>query len=140
MADINRDIRAALEGKLANIVGIPPIAYENVNYDPTLGTSYVKSSFQPVSRRPAARGLNPQQLYTGNFIVTVYSPEGNGPGTADAIAETLVEAFEATTDISYTNASAETIIVSIDYAERRQGIHDTPWYFIPVVIRWYIYK
>jgi hypothetical protein len=52
----------------------------------------------------------------------------------------VIDAFAATTDISFTNGDAETIIVSIDYAERQQGMVDSPWYFVPINIGWYIYK
>jgi hypothetical protein len=30
--------------------------------------------------------------------------------------------------------------VSIDYTERAQGLLDTPWYYIPITIGWYIYN
>ena len=135
MASIHSDIRAALESKLANIAGIPPIAFDNVPYDPTTGTSFIKSSYIPVTRVPAVRGLNPSQLYKGFYSVTVYCPEGNGPGVADGIANTVIENFEAATDVSLNNFN-----VSIDYAERQQGFLDTPWYYIPINIGWYIYN
>ncbi|NIR87758.1 hypothetical protein GWO13_09470 [Candidatus Bathyarchaeota archaeon] len=125
---------------MSSISGLPDIAYENVSFDPTTGTSYVKCQYVPTLRRPAVRGLNPQQRYQGIFAVTVYAPEGNGPATADALANTIIESFEATTDISFTNASSETINLSIDYAERQQGFVDSPWYYIPINIGWYIYK
>lgn len=135
MASIHSDIRAALESKLANIAGIPPIAFDNVPYDPTTGTSFIKSSYIPVTRVPAVRGLNPSQRYGGIYAVTVYCPEGNGPGVADGIANTVIENFEAATDVSLNNFN-----VSIDYAERQQGFLDTPWYYIPINIGWYIYN
>jgi|TARA_R110000824_G_scaffold55338_1_gene152557 hypothetical protein len=135
LASIHSDIRAALESKLANIAGIPPIAFDNVPYDPTTGTSFIKSSYIPVTRVPAVRGLNPSQLYKGLYSVTVYCPEGNGPGVADGIANTVIENFEAATDVSLNNFN-----VSIDYAERQQGFLDTPWYYIPINIGWYIYN
>ena len=135
MASIHSDIRAALESKLANIAGIPPIAFDNVPYDPTTGTSFIKSSYIPVTRVPAVRGLNPSQLYKGLYSVTVYCPEGNGPGVADGIANTVIENFEAATDVSLNNFN-----VSIDYAERQQGFLDTPWYYIPINIGWDIYN
>jgi len=139
MASIYNDIRAALENKLANTASLPSdIAYENVSFSPTTGTDYLQTFFIPTSRRPAVRGLNPQQRYQGIFSVNVYTPEGNGPATADSLANTILEAFEATTKISYTGD--ETITVSIDYAERQQGFLDAPWYYVPVSIGWYCYN
>jgi len=136
MASIHDDIRAALEIKLSNTANIPTqIAYENVSFEPTTGTSYIKTNFIPTSRRPAVRGLNPQQRYEGVFRLQVYCPEGNGPATVDAFANTLIEAFEATTHITHNS-----ITVSVDYAERRQGFLDAPWYYVPVSIGWYCYN
>jgi hypothetical protein len=140
MASIYRDIRAALETKLAAVSGIPAISHENVSFDRTNGTSYVETFFVPQSRRPAVRGLNPQQRYNGVFTVVCYAAEGNGPGTADELADKVLEAFEATTDVSYTNTQGETFVVSIDYAEREGGGLDTPFYYVPVNIGFYIYN
>ena len=140
MASIYRDLRAALESKLASITDIPDISYENVSYDRVNGTEYVESSFLPTLRRPAVRGLNPQQRYQGVFRVVCYAPEGTGPGAADEIADKVMEAFEATTDISYTPSGGDEIIVSIDYAEREGGGLDTPFYYVPVNIGFYIYN
>ena len=140
MASIYNDIRAALESKLSTTSGLPAIAYENVAFEPTTGTSFLKVQYLPTVTRPAVRGLNPQLRYQGVFSVTVFAPEGKGPATADDYANKVIDAFAATTDISFTNGDAETIIVSIDYAERQQGMIDSPWYFVPINIGWYIYK
>tara|TARA_R110002020_G_scaffold148803_7_gene324885 strand:+ start:44 stop:469 length:426 start_codon:yes stop_codon:yes gene_type:complete len=139
MADIYSNLRAALETHLTNISGIPDIAYESVAYEPTVGTSFVECKFRPTIRRPAVRGLNPQQRYQGVFSVTCYTPEGTGPAAADDLAKKVIDAFEATTDISYTNSDPETFILSIEYAEREQGFVDSPWYHVRVSIGWYIY-
>lgn len=140
MANIFDDIRGALEVELSNIVGIPDIAYENVGYDPTTGVSFVRPQFIPTIRRPAVMGLNPQQRHQGLFRVLCYTPEGQGPAEADDLANSIMDTFEATTDISFTNADTEEIILSIDYAERELGITDSPWYYVPVNIGWYIYS
>ena len=140
MASIQNDIRAALESHLAGTSGLPSIAYENVAFEPTTGTSFLKVQYLPTATRPAVRGLNPQLRYQGIFAVTVFTPEGKGPAVADDYSNKVIDAFAATTDISFTNGDAETIKVSIDYAERQQGIIDSPWYFVPINIGWYIYK
>jgi|TARA_R100000951_G_C2559542_1_gene155149 hypothetical protein len=140
MASIYRDIRAALETKLKAVSGLPSISYENSSYDRKNGTSYVETFFVPQSRRPAVRGLNPQQRYNGVFTVVCYAPEGNGPGAADELADKVLDAFEATTDASFINSSGDSIVVSIDYAEREGGGLDTPFYYVPVNIGFYIYN
>ena len=139
MADINRKIRAALETHLSNISGLPDIAYENVTYEPTTGQSYIKVSYIPTLRRPAVRGLNPQQEYRGILAINVYAPEGDGPAACEDIVEKLLEGFEATTDITY-NDGSDNYTVCIDYAERDIGLTDAPWFLIPVNIGWFIYN
>lgn len=140
MASIHNDIRAALETHISNTANLPTIAYENVAFEPTTGTSFIRVMYLPTVTRPAVRGLNPQLRYQGVFAVTVFTPEGNGPSTADDYVNKVIEAFQATTDISFTNAQSETIKLSIDYAERQQGLIDSPWYYVPINIGWYIYK
>lgn len=140
MASIHSDIRAALETHISNTADLPDIAYENVAFEPTTGTSFIRVMYLPTVTRPAVRGLNPQLRYQGVFAVTVFTPEGNGPSTADGYVNKVIDAFQATTDISFTNAESETIKLSIDYAERQQGLIDSPWYYVPINIGWYIYK
>jgi len=135
MADINKEIRAILEGHLSTVTDLPDVAYESVSYVPTTGTPYLQVMYMPVTRRPAVRGLNPQQRYDSLFAINCYAPEGSGPAGADTLAKNVLEAFEATTSITQNN-----ITVSIDYAERQQGFLNSPWYFVPVNIACYAYN
>jgi len=134
MASIYDNIRAALEVKLSGISGLPEVAWENLTYSPTTGTPFVKPRLVPTVREPAVRGLNPQIYYQGIFRVDCFVPEGLGPAAADDLADKIIDAFEATTDV--TNGST---IVSIRYAEREQGMPDGSFFMVPVNIGWYIY-
>jgi len=165
---IINDIRACLDTHLSGTVGIPAIARQNVPYEPTTGTSFIKADLVPTSRRPAVRGLNPQQRYDGLYSILICTPEGMGPGAGYDLADLLLARFEATTDISYTsltnlvlledgdNLLLETgdsillegtdttpvgpIIVSIDYSEVRTSFLDSPFYCTPITVGWYIYS
>ena len=59
MANITKEIRAILETQLAQVPQIPSIAYQNVPFTPTTGSSYVEVNYVPTSRKPAVRGLQP---------------------------------------------------------------------------------
>ena len=139
MSVIYNDIRAALEKKLSDL-GLAQIAHENVSFDPTTGTSFLQPIFTPTIRRPTVMGTNPQQRYQGLFRILCHVKEGQGPGVGDSLANSVMEAFEAATDINYTNASNQTINVSIDYSDRQPAVVDTPWYIVPVSIGWHIYN
>lgn len=134
MASIYDDIRAALEVKLGSITDVPSIGWENLQFSPTTGQPYLKPRLIPTRREPAVRGINPQMYYQGIFRIECYVPEGVGPAAGDDLADKIMEAFEATTDVSQAGT-----IVSIRYAEREQAEIDGPFYRIPVNIGWYIY-
>jgi hypothetical protein len=135
MASVYDDIRSAFEVALNNVTDVPSIAWENFSFTPTTGQSYVKPRLLPTRREPAVRGTNPQMYYQGVFRVECYVPEGNGPAAGDDLADKIIEAFEATTDLSH-----NTTLVSIRYAERELGEIDGAFYMIPVNIGWYCYK
>lgn len=131
---IINDIRACLDTHLSGTVGIPTIARQNVPFEPTTGTSYVKAEMVPTSRRPAVRGLNPQQRYDGLYSILICTPEGLGPGAGYDIADLLLDRFNATTDIS--NAG---LTISVDYSEVRTSFLDSPFYCTPITVAWYCY-
>lgn len=131
---IINDIRACLDTHLSGTVGIPTIARQNVPFEPTTGTSYVKAEMVPTSRRPAVRGLNPQQRYDGLYSLLICTPEGLGPGAGYDIADLLLDRFNATTDIS--NAG---LTISVDYSEVRTSFLDSPFYCTPITVAWYCY-
>ena len=132
---IINDIRACLDTRLSGTVGIPTIARQNVPFEPTTGTTFVKANLVPTSRRPATRGLNPQQRYDGIYSILVCTPEGLGSGAGYDIADLLLDRFNATTDIS--NAG---LIISVDYSEVRTSFLDSPFYCTPITVAWYVYN
>jgi hypothetical protein len=89
----------------------------------------------PTSRRPAVRGLNPQQRYDGLYSILICTPENLGPGAGYDIADLLLDRFDATTDISLSG-----LTISIDYSEVRTSFLDSPFYCTPVTIAWYVYN
>ena len=135
MASVYDDIRNALETQLAGITGIPDIAWENVNYTPTTGSTYVQPTFIPLIREPAVRGLNPQQYYAGMFRIDVMTPEGKGPGAGATLTNTLVESFEATSTLT-----ANSVNVCIRSARVEMSISVDAWFMTPVIIDWYTYQ
>jgi hypothetical protein len=89
----------------------------------------------PTSRRPAVRGLNPQQRYDGLYSILICTPENLGPGAGYDVADLLLDRFNATTDISFNG-----LIISVDYSEVRTSFLDSPFYCTPVTIAWYVYN
>jgi hypothetical protein len=132
---IINDIRACLDSHLSGASGIPTIARQNVPFEPTTSTSYVKADMVPTSRRPAVRGLNPQQRYDGLYSLLICTPEGLGSGAGYDIADLLLARFNAATDISFGG-----LTISVDYSEVRTSFLDSPFYCTPVTVGWYVYN
>lgn len=157
---IINDIRACLDTHLSATTGIPAIARQNVPYEPTTGTPFLMVSLTPTSRRPATRGLNPQQRYDGLYNILICTPEGMGSGAGYDIADLLLDRFNATTDIVYTNPTDAILqedndnilledtgllllgsptFVTIDYSEVRTSFLDSPFYCTPLTVAWFCY-
>lgn len=137
---IYKDARAALENHLNDTSGLPTIAWENVDFKPTTGTGFLKAYFNPTSRRPAVRGSNPQHRTQGLFTILCYQPENIGPGASQTLVDTLIDRFNSTVDITYTNSDLETIYVCLEYSEQQPSYSMPPWYVTPITVAWYTYN
>lgn len=158
---IYNDIRACLDSYLASTTGIPVVRPDNTFFEPETGVPYIRSTFVPISRRPATRGLNPVNRYDGIYSLLVCTPEGSGSGLGYSIADTLLDRFQEVTDITYFNPTdtillenGDTLaletgdsillgsptIVSLDYSEVGLSYLESPFYCTPVTVAWYIYK
>ncbi len=129
------DIRAALEVRLAGTTGIPTIAWENVKFEPTTGTPYVRARLLNTSRRPAVRGINPQMRYQGVLQLFLRYPEGTGTATAQAMANTIIERFNTGEDLI-----SNGVYVTIDYSEQLGAYNDSPFYVVPVNVHWHSFN
>ena len=134
MSTIFPNIRKLLETQLATTVGVPEIAWENVKFEPTTDTPYVKPTTILTIRRPACVGPNPQQYYQGILILECYTPNNKGPSEVDALVSLLTDRFEATSTIS-----DGTVALQIRTAEHGQGLSDGPWHKTIISISWHTY-
>lgn len=155
---IINDIRACLDTHLANTTGIPTIANQNVMFEPTNGTPFVKATLVPVTRRPVVMGNNPQQRYSGLYSLLICTPQGLGSGAGYDFADMILDRFNAATHILYTSPtdtlllenndvlsletgegilSGNPTIVSIEYSEVGTSYLDSPFYCTPVTVSWF---
>jgi hypothetical protein len=127
--------RAALETYLLDTVGLPDTAFQNVIFTPTTGEEFIKTTFIPISIRPAVRGLNPQLRYDSLFNILICTPENAGSGVGFQLADTLLDRFKATTDIPYSD-----IFVSVEHSEVGMPYLAPPFYCTPLTVTVYTYK
>jgi hypothetical protein len=134
MSSVYTEIRAALENHLADASGLPAIAWQNVDYKPSTDTPFIKFQFQPNFRQIAVLGTTPRQNYRGICTFLLHYPENSGPGASQAVVDTLVERFEAASDITFS-----TTTLTIESVRQGTPYDDPPWFVTPVVATWYIY-
>lgn len=89
----NKDIRAGLETRLAEIAPALATAYENMQYSPAGNVPFQRVYLLPAtSSNPSIGAL----LYraSGIFQVTLFYPLNKGPGPAEARAELIFDKFK----------------------------------------------
>jgi len=131
------DIREAFETSLDALrvsESLPEIAWENVEYDPQIGTSFITVDHIPTSKVAANRFQNPQFRYEGTFLVEVYCPKNVGPNTVDDICDTILQNFSEAGTIAGSN-----VTLTIRNSERVQSFVDNSWYIGTLNISYYLY-
>lgn len=163
MTTLNQ-IRIALENHLYTTVPAPPsIAWPNVAFERTTGTSYLRARFIPTSRRPYSAGVQPEQRFEGLFMVDICTPEGEGGAAGMGLADRLMARFPGSASIAYyetppgdllledgntlllkdgyailqESATPPDAIIRLDYGEAKLPLHDPPFYVIPFEIGWH---
>lgn len=131
------DIREAFESALDALrvsESLPAIQWENVGYDPVVGTSYITVNHIPTMRVAANRFQSPQFRYEGTFLVEVYCPKNEGPNTAEEICDTILENFSEADYIVGSN-----VTLTVRNSERVQSAIEDSWYISTINISYYLY-
>ena len=129
-----KKIEAALETHLLAIPSIPDVSFENGGYTPTTGTPYIEAVFLPTIREPATRGNAFQTYYQGVFRLECNVPANKGRGEAITLVESIIDAFEANTDITF-----DGLTITTRYVEKETGTKEGAFYNVPINVGWYVY-
>jgi hypothetical protein len=132
--NIRRALEQAVETALLGISGFTDIAFENVDFTPTIGTPWAQVIVRPVDRRAATLGVDGLFQYDGIVTVDVFVSEGNGPNYADEVADALINAFNPREIILVVGSTK--VFLKTAYRNEGRSTQDG-WYFVPVVIEWY---
>lgn len=115
------DVQKALESRLYSAPVDLPIAWQNVNYVPTQGVSYLRST---VLWAPASLlAMNGQQTTVGVYQVDVYVAADKGPKELNETLSTLHSHFKE--DMTLTNTSTSVYIreVSVSQPTRQDAFY-----------------
>ena len=89
-------IRSLIEGRLkAWAAARSPalrISYQNVDFAPTANETYLRAFLLPAGT-DSNDLAGAHRLYTGVFQITIVTPAGNGPASAETIADELASLY-----------------------------------------------
>ena len=131
----DRDLQSALNDALSDAFPTMPIAWENTEYNPTVGVTYFRVWLLPAETDLMTLGLSPWLQRQGIFQVSIFAPIGIGFGVSKGKAAEIVAAFKAGTSFVY-NGLAITIEKSWPSGAI---IENDGWYHTPVSIRYRCY-
>jgi hypothetical protein len=94
-ATMTSDVHAALDGHLAALDGLPPIAWENMQFDAPLdGSAYLRVAFVPGQSSWAWLGGGTATHERGVYQVGISAPFGVGSGEAEELADRVIAHFK----------------------------------------------
>ena len=123
----DRDLQSALNDALADAFPTMPIAWENVKFTPTVGTTYFRVHLLRAKSDVKTLGQSPWIERQGIFQVSVFSPIGTGFGAPIGKAAEIVAAFKASTSFVYNGLTVTIVLAWIgDGLDDEAGWHNTP--------------
>ena len=124
------DISAALSGHLETMIGLPPVAGENFDFDPVLGTLYLRETLLPADVVQATLGENGRDMNLGIYQIDIFAQAGEGKNEALVMADLIANHFKRGTDLAYNGR-----IVTIQNTSRQVAANNAEgWFQIPLEV------
>ena len=132
MSTYSLDISAALDTKLIQFSAdnSVPVAYENSEYTPTVGTLYLRATHLPADSLPIGLAFTSALDHLGIYQIDVIAPVDKGKGAAYVMADLIISAYPRG-DLIYNGVK-----VRIKSASRQPGTRDGAYYIVSVIINY----
>lgn len=124
-------IEAALEERLLTLTDPPPIAWEDVGFEPTTGQGYLRVHHLHNHPRDLFIEGGPAELL-GILQVDVVWPAGRGKVEAKQMAEQVAALYAPIQDLPAGNRRIELAQTPAIAG----GMPDEGWYTVPISINW----
>ena len=134
------DIRSALQKHLQDYLATlgsaaPPVNWPNREFNPVIGTLWLKPVLLMAKAKVAEIGVNGQKYQQGIYQISVYSPKDIGDDSALTTADALVEWYQDGTVLAFNTVSG--LIVNVAYIG--PPIIENDWYHIPVSASFFVF-
>ena len=117
-----------LNTRLAQLSPLPPVAWPNVPFTPSIGTLWLRADLLPADS--ALETIQGSEEHVGVYQVSVFAPLGRGTGSAMVQADAVADHFAADRDLSGLR------IRSISVG---QPIREESWLVVPVSIEYRVH-
>lgn len=126
MSTFFNDIQGALRSRLSTLPSLPPVAWENVDYEPESTTLYFRAVGLPSETIQACLGDEGKDEHLGIFQVDVFVPGGRGRTTWP---DDIADHFKRGTVLTQNTVNVRITTVSVE-----AGIKEENFYRVPVSI------
>jgi len=123
---IEQDIRAALVSQLLTITDLPDIVYENTDYTPTAGLSYIEEKTEFDSEIGLTRGDG--RLLIVGYTLLVHTPTNESVGVKYTIFDKLRSGFKRGMRLTYNATSVEVHGVNLKDFGDKDGFNTTAFF------------
>lgn len=127
------DIQAAFDQRLNSTANLPNVAWENVSFTPTAGTSFVRPTLVPGSSDTAT--LDGLQSNVGIYSVFVATESEKGPAALNTLVDSIYDHFKLVSSI--TEGST---LIGIQGITRTPAIRDEAWFTATINIQYLTYS
>jgi hypothetical protein len=128
-----KDLSIALNQKLQaySTANSRSVAWENVEFNPTTSTMYLRPTVLPAASVQAGLGSTGQELHQGIFQIDVFAKIDESKSIALAEADAIADYFARGTTLTYNGVN-----VRLGTASNGSGIRDSGWFIVPVFINY----
>jgi len=118
----------ALRTRLLTVSGLPPRAWENVNFVPEIGDAYVTDRWLGGSAQAAEVGDRPLRRGRYLYQINVVSPNNRGMDEIMALADDIASVFQDPMDVGGVPARPVSVRVGPPLVE------SSNWYSFPISV------
>jgi hypothetical protein len=133
MGSPEASIRAAFITHLQTFTSLPPLAMENMEYKPVIGTAYLRPTLLPGEPFQAEMGPSGQNWHVGLFQISIMHPAKVGLSAPGLLRDNLINHFKRGTNLTYGG-----ITVRIKKAYSSPALQETDWLHIPISIEYHL--
>ena len=128
------DIQVALDQRLNTTSGLPAVAWENLDFTPTKGTSFVRPTNLSADGQTISIGDRLQSL-PGIYQVDVFTDVNQGAGALNTVCDSIRDHFNSVDTL--TEGTTEVWLQSIN---RIPPERDEAWLRGSVIINYIVYS